>query len=103
MVLIWMLRVNTNVSVKNIYTLHCYGTTLAVFTVSASSKFLVDGSADTGCIKTEIVKMMSCKNHKKAEEINLFVRYLAIEVPRRADANGLWNEYIRVCRNKRYC
>ena len=33
--------------------------------------------------------MMFCKRNEKAEEINSCVRYLSIEVPGRADANGL--------------
>ena len=33
--------------------------------------------------------MMFCKRNEKAEEINSYVRYLSIEVPGRADANGL--------------
>ena len=51
--------------------------------------FIVDGSTDAGRIEDEIVMMMFCKRNEKAEEINSCVRYLAIEVPGRADANGL--------------
>ena len=51
--------------------------------------FIIDGSTDAGCVEDEIVMMMFCKSNEKAEEINTCVRYLAIEVPGRADANGL--------------
>ena len=51
--------------------------------------FIVDGSTDAGRIEDEIVMMMFCKRNEKAEEINSCVRYLSIEVPGRADANGL--------------
>ena len=33
--------------------------------------------------------MMYCKSNEKTKEINTCVRYLAIEAPGRADANGL--------------
>ena len=51
--------------------------------------FIVDGSTDVGRIEDELVMMMFCKRNEKAEEIKSCVRYLSIEVPGRADANGL--------------
>ena len=51
--------------------------------------FLMDGSTDAGNIEDELVIVQYCLRDDAAQEIRSCTRYLSLEVPKKADANGL--------------
>ena len=51
--------------------------------------FLMDGSIDAGNVEDELIVILYCKKDDAIEEIKSCVRYFTVEVPKKADANGL--------------
>lgn len=50
--------------------------------------FLMDGTTDAGRVEDELIVIMYCKKKDETEEIFSCTRFLTIEVPEKADANG---------------
>ncbi len=51
--------------------------------------FLMDGTTDAGNIEDELIVILYCEKNDAAGEIKSCARYFAVEVPKRADADGL--------------
>ena len=51
--------------------------------------FLMDGSTDAGNVEDELVLVQYCTQDDTAQEMRSCVRYLSLEVPSKADADGL--------------
>ena len=51
--------------------------------------FLMDGSTDVGNVENELIVVLYCKKDVEAQEMKLYTRYFSIQVPHKADANGL--------------
>ena len=51
--------------------------------------FLMDGSTDTGNIENELVVIQYCVRDDTAQELRSCTRYLSLEIPTKADADGL--------------
>ena len=49
----------------------------------------MDGSTDAGNIEDELVLVQYCHKDDATKEIRSCTRYLSIEVPQKADADGL--------------
>ena len=48
----------------------------------------MDGSTDAGNVEDELVLIQYCTENDPAQEMGSCVRYLSLEVPVKADANG---------------
>lgn len=60
--------------------------------LSATSRFysfLMDGSTDSGKVEDEVVVIMYCTQDAVSEKVKSCARYFSIEVPKKADADGL--------------
>ena len=59
------------------------------FLAGFPSSFLMDGSTDAGNIEDELVLVQYCKKDEATEEIRSCMRYISLEVPQKANADGL--------------
>ena len=59
------------------------------FSNSNFYSFLMDGSTDAGNVEDELVLVQYCSLDAAAQEMRPCVRYLSLEIPKKADANGL--------------
>jgi len=62
---------------------------LESFSISNFYSFLMDGSTDAGNVEDELVLVQYCTQDAAAQEMRSCVRYLSLEVPTKADADGL--------------
>ena len=62
---------------------------LDTFPKSNFYSFLMDGSTDAGNVEDELVLILYCTRDDPAQEMRSCVRYLTLEVPVKADADGL--------------
>ncbi len=62
---------------------------LESFSASNFYSFLVDGSTDAGNVEDELILVQYCTQDAAAQEMRSCVRYLSLEVPMKADADGL--------------
>ena len=51
--------------------------------------FLMDGSTDAGNLEDELIVILYCKKDDDKEEMKSCVRYFAVKVPKKANADGL--------------
>ena len=51
--------------------------------------FLMDGSTDAGNVEDEIFVLPHCFKDDKSEEIRSYARFFSVQVPKKADADGL--------------
>ena len=51
--------------------------------------FMMDGTTDAGNIEDELIVILYCKKDDATEEIKSCARYYTVEIPTRADADGL--------------
>ena len=56
---------------------------------SSFFSFLMDGSTDAGNVEDELVFVQYCIKDDASKEIRSCTRYLSLEVPQKADADGL--------------
>ena len=49
----------------------------------------MDGSTDAGNVEDELIAILYCFKDDVAQEVRSCVRYFALEVPTKADADGL--------------
>ena len=61
---------------------------LDTFSKSNFYSFLIDGSTDAGNVEDELVLIQYCTQDDPAQEMRSCVRYLSLEVPVKADADG---------------
>ena len=51
--------------------------------------FLMDGSTDAGNVEDEIFVLLHCFKDDKSEEVRSYARFFSVQVPKKADADGL--------------
>ncbi len=51
--------------------------------------FLMDGTTDAGNVEDELIVIMGFQKDDTAGEVGTFARYFSLEVPAKADADGL--------------
>ena len=49
----------------------------------------MNGSTDVGNVEDELTAILHCQKHNEAQEMKSCVRFLSIQVPARANAEGL--------------
>ena len=59
------------------------------FSTNSFYSFLMDGSTDSGNVEDELVLVQYCTQDHSAHEIRSCARYLSLQVPTRANADGL--------------
>ena len=62
---------------------------LQSFVSSSFYSFLMDASTDSGNVEDELVLVQYCKHDHSAQEIRSCARFLSLQVPAKADADGL--------------
>ena len=50
---------------------------------------IADGSTDAGNVEDELVLVQYCMKDDATKEIRSYTQYLSLEVPQKADADGL--------------
>ena len=53
------------------------------------ASFLMDGSTDAGNVKDEVFVLLHCFKDDKNKEIRSYARFFSVQVPKKADADGL--------------
>ena len=53
--------------------------------------FLMNGSTDAGNVKDEVIVIIYSARDKATQKIKSCTRFFSVEVPMKADANGLLN------------
>ncbi len=51
--------------------------------------FLMDGTTDAGNVEDELIGIMGCCKNECNSEVGSFVRFFSIQVPTKANADGL--------------
>ena len=62
---------------------------MAIWSKAHFFSFLMDGSTDAGNVEDEIFVLLHCFKDDKSEEMQSYARFFSVQVPKKADADGL--------------
>ena len=62
---------------------------MAILSKAHFFNFLMDGSTDAGNVEDEIFVLLHCFKDDKSEEMQSYARLFSVQVPKKADADGL--------------